>query len=70
MSKNMPNWICTAEGPQNNGRLKECGFSFYFDPHEVTNPHCPQCGTKMRWLTQGRSVADLLAAGLAAEKNK
>jgi len=60
------NWKCTSEGPQNNGRLKECNFKFAFE--NGFTPNCPTCGSSMYIQSDGPSVADLLRAGLQKEK--
>ena len=52
---------CRAAGARNNGLLKSCDFQFEFK--DGFQPHCPQCGDKMKIISKGRSVSELLRLG-------
>ena len=59
-------WRCTTSGPVNNGRLKSCGFEFVFN--DGFTPHCPQCGARMRIISEGLSVSEMLRRGAQLER--
>ena len=59
-------WRCTSEGPVNNGRLKVCNFEFIFEAG--VTPHCPQCGSHMKVVSNGPSITELLRRGMLEER--
>ena len=52
---------CKALGARNNGLLKTCDFQFEFK--DGFTPHCPQCGSPMRIVPNGRSLSELMRLG-------
>lgn len=56
-------WNCTSVGPQNNGLVQKCEFSFEFPGIEIGNPHCPICSSLLQWKSAGPSVSEFLRRG-------